>query len=365
MQVKDELLLSDTPFVYLDLDIMENNIAWLSNLANKANVKLRPHTKTHKSPYIAHKQLQNGACGITTATLGEAEVMVNAGIKDILIAFPLIGRKKLARLSNLLSRADLSVAMDDITIAKGINQVGEFHERKIPVYIDVDTGLGRMGKSPKESVKSILEIEKLPFIEVKGLMSHAGHAYNKHDDENIKKIAMEDATILHDVKLSLEKEGVNIQEISIGASATARFIADIPFITEVRPGMYVFNDRMVMGAGGARIEDCAVSVIATVVSHPSSDRLILDAGSKTLAQDSNAFGGFGYIKNHENLVISKLSEEHAIVEIQGTTNLRVGDVVEIIPNHVCPVINLADEIYGFRNGEFERIVSIEGRGKNR
>lgn len=364
MDLNDELLLSDTPFVSVNLDIMDKNISWLANLAKKSNVKLRPHTKTHKSPWIANKQIEAGAEGICTATLGEAEVMVNAGIKDILIAFPIIGQRKLERFSNLLKRADLTVGLDDITVAKGINQVGETHKKKVQVYIDVDTGLGRMGKSPKESVGSIIEIAKLPNIEIKGLMSHAGQSYNAVNGEVVKRIAVEDATILHDTKVSLAKKGLEIQEISVGASATARFIEETPFITEVRAGMYVFNDRMVLSSEGAKLEDCAVTVFATVISTPGEHRLIIDAGSKTLSQDSNKNGGFGIIKYHENLSISKLSEEHGIVEIEGETNLQVGDVIEIIPNHVCPVINLTDEMYGYRGGEFERIIPIEGRGRN-
>lgn len=365
MKIKNEDLLTDTPFVSLNLEVMENNINWLQKLARNANVKLRPHTKTHKSSYIANKQLDAGAVGITTATLGEAEVMANAGIHDILIAFPLVGKKKLERYSNLLKRANITVALDDIKVAQAINEIGKSHNTKLPLYADVDTGLHRMGKSPKESVESILEIAALPFVEVKGLMSHAGHAYAEKDEEGLKNVAIQDATILNDTKLALEREGLNIEEISVGASAIARFTEEMPFITEVRAGMYAFNDRMVMGTGGASEEDCAVTIFATIVSHPSHDHFIIDAGSKTLAQDPYKKGGHGLIKNHNNLVIKNLSEEHGVIEIHGKTNLDIGDVVEVIPNHVCPVINLTDKVFGFRNGELERIVSIDARGQNR
>ncbi|MET3507349.1 alanine racemase [Halalkalibacter oceani] len=366
MDIKNQDLLTDTPLIALDMEIMERNIQWLANLSKEAGVKLRPHTKTHKSPFIAKLQIEAGASGITTAKLGEAEVMANAGIDDILIAFPIIGKNKLKRFNDLLQKANLTVALDDWTVAKGINAVGENIKKKIPVYIDVDTGLGRMGRSAKESVASILEIAKLPFISIKGLMSHSGHAYAENNDEGVKRVAIEDATILYETKMDLEQKGIYIDELSIGASATARMLKEIPFITEARPGMYVFNDRYVMGAGGAKENDCAVSVIATVVSHPSDDRLLIDAGSKTLSSDLYKGGGHGLIKGHENLVIDRLSEEHGIIKVQGgKTSLRVGDLVEIIPNHICPVINLTDEIYGFRNGNLERTISIEGRGKNR
>jgi len=366
MKIKNEELLSDTPFVAVDLDIMEKNISWLSNLAKKANVKLRPHTKTHKSPFIAQLQIDAGAEGITTATLGEAEVMVDAGITNILIAFPILGKKKLERFKRLHERANLIVALDDIKVAEGLSKVGEKTKNPVTVYIDVDAGFKRMGKSPEESIKSIKEISKLSYINIIGLMSHTGHAYSKSTFNEVLNVAKEEASILNSVKASLKKNKINIQEISVGASATARVIEYIPYITEVRSGMYVFNDRMVMGAGGGNIDDCALTIIATVISQPSSDRLIIDAGSKTLSSDLSKDKGYGKIKGHNNLTIERLSEEHGIVKVNDeNTSLQVGSVIEIIPNHVCPVVNLTDELYGFKNGDFEKIIQIAGRGCNR
>ncbi|MEI3606577.1 alanine racemase [Pseudogracilibacillus sp. SE30717A] len=362
---KNEEILNDTPVVVLDFDILEQNIEWLNNLAEKSNIKLRPHVKTHKSTYIADLQIKAGATGITTATLGEAEVMVNSGIRDILIAYPIIGEKKLKRFGKLLKHADLTVALDDIIVAKGLSEVGKANSKTIDIYIDIDTGNERMGRSPQESINEILEIAALPFINIKGLTSHPGHAYAESDVEKLKRIAIDDATELYKTKMLLEKENLHIPEISVGATAIARFTGEIPYVTEVRAGMYVFNDRNVMATGGATEDDCAVTIYSTVVSRPSKDRLIIDAGSKTLAHDPNIEGGFGRIKNQENLVIKRLSEEHAIVEIQGKCDLRVGDIVEIIPNHICPVINLTDEVYGFRGGVFEKTVTIDARGKNK
>ena len=365
MKINDGKILTDTPIVAVDLNVLDKNINWLANLAKEAGVKLRPHTKTHKSPFIAQKQINAGAIGITTATLGEAEVMVDNGIKDILIAFPIIGEKKIERFSNLLLKADLKVALDDIAVAREINVAGKKLNKKIKVYADVDTGLGRMGRIPEESVDHLFKISKLEFIELTGLMSHTGHAYLYSTDEEIRRVAIEDATLLYKTKQKLAEKGVDIPEISIGATATARFIKDIPYVTEMRPGMYVFNDRFVMATGGAKVEDCAVSIFATVISRPNEERLIIDAGSKTLASDVFRNGGYGYIKGHKNLELVSLSEEHGTIIAQGQTNLKIGDVIEIIPNHICPAINLTDQIYGFRDGELERMIPILGRGKNR
>jgi D-serine deaminase-like pyridoxal phosphate-dependent protein len=358
-------LLSDTPFLALDLEVLERNLQNMAALAKAAGVKLRPHTKTHKSPYIAKKQLEYGAAGITVAKLGEAEVMAEHGIDDILIAFPLVGRNKLKRFSDLLGRAKLTVGLDDIAVAKGINDVGEAHKRRIPVYADVDTGLHRMGRGVAESIGPILEIAKLPYLELRGLMSHTGHAYAKPTAEEIRTIAIEDAELMNEVRLQLAKQGVEVPEISVGASATARFIPDIPHATEMRPGMYAFNDRFVMAAGGAEVEDCAVTVVATVVARPTPNRIIIDAGSKTFAADAFKHGGHGHVIGHPNVTLRSLSEEHGTIEVTGDSDLRIGDVLRIIPNHICPSINLADELFGFRNGELEAVIPVLGRGKNR
>ncbi|BBI36523.1 alanine racemase [Cohnella abietis] len=365
MFVRDEGLLGDTPFLAVDMDILERNIKRMAQLAAEAGVKLRPHTKTHKSPRIAQMQLDAGATGITCAKLGEAEVMADHGIEDILIAFPLIGRTKLERFHALLNRCKLTVALDDIEVAKGINQVGEHRKCKIPVYVDIDTGLQRMGRSPLDSVSHIERIAALPFLDIKGVMSHTGQAYAKDSDEDVKAIAIQDAEMMNETKQALEKKGIYIEEISIGATATARFIKEIPFATEMRPGMYAFNDRYVMGVGGATEEECAVRVMATVVAHPTRERIIIDAGSKTLSQDGYKQGGYGQICGHPEASIRSLSEEHGTVYVDGASELRIGDVVEIIPNHICPPINLADQMYAFRDGLYVETIPILGRGKNR
>lgn len=358
-------LLTDTPFLSLDLEVLERNLRAMAELAKQAGVRLRPHTKTHKSPYIAKKQLEYGASGITVAKLGEAEVMAEHGVDDILIAFPLVGRNKLKRFNDLLDRARLTVGLDDIAVARGINDVGEARKQRIPVYADVDTGLHRMGREPKDSVESILQIAALPYVEVRGLMSHTGHAYAKTTEEEIKATAIEDAVLMNEVRLLLAERGVEVPEISVGASATARFIRDIPHATEMRPGMYAFNDRFVMAAGGAEERDCAVTVYATVVARPSPERIIIDAGSKTFAADAFKHGGHGQVIGHPNLSLRSLSEEHGTIQVTGHSDLKIGDVLSIIPNHICPAINLADELYGFRDGELETVIPVLGRGKNR
>lgn len=364
--IEDEILLSDTPFVAVDLERLDANIGRMAKLAREAKVKLRPHTKTHKSPFIAHLQLQAGAEGITVAKLGEAEAMADAGIDDILIAYPIVGRAKLERFGRLLQRVSLTVALDDIAVAEGINEVGKKLERRVPVYVDVDTGLQRMGRTPQASVSTVRQIAKLSHIEVRGLMSHTGHAYAKTLAQDIEAIAVRDAQMLYETRIALLAQGLDVREISVGATATARFIRNIPHATEMRPGMYVFNDRTVMGAGGATLDECAVAVVATVVARPENNRIIIDAGSKTLSNDRYGHGeGFGLIVGYPELRLDKLSEEHGAIAVSADCDLKIGDVVQIVPNHICPVINLADQLFGFREGRLERIIEVSARGKNR
>jgi len=337
----------------------------MAKLAEKAKVKLRPHAKTHKSPDLAKLQLQYGAQGITTAKLGEAEVMVEHGIRDILIAYPIVGRRKLERFHVLLKQAELTVGLDDIAVAKGISDVGSALKRKIPVYVDIDTGLHRMGRGPLESVSYIEEMSKLPFIEVRGLMSHAGLAYMKATEEERRQVAVTDAELMYETKINLAKRGIEVPEISVGATATARFITETPYVTEMRPGMYIFNDRNVMAAGGATEGDCAATVVATIVARPDNNRFIMDAGSKTLSQDLCRLGGHGHIKGYPQVTVKALSEEHGILEANAETDLQVGSVIELIPNHICPVVNLADELICFRGGKFVETISVLARGKNK
>lgn len=358
----------DTPALVVDLEKMEYNIKRMAETAHKAGVKLRPHCKTHKSPYIALRQLEYGAGGITVAKIGEAEVMRRHGIRDILIAYPIIGRKKLERLEQLARGTDIITALDSIEAAYSINEVGGRLGRKLPVYVEVNTGLGRCGNEPgRETLELVEKLLSLSSIEVRGLMTHAGHSYKAASIEERKRISRSEGSLLVATKqLIAEQLGYIVPEVSVGSTPTAYDCSEVEGITEIRPGTYVFNDATMVALGLAQKETCALTVYATVVSRPSPDRAIIDAGSKTLTSDRGNFTkGFGFVLSNPEISVSWLSEEHGVIETPPGFTVSVGDVLQIVPNHVCPAVNLADELIGLRGQEVERIIGVEARGKNK
>ncbi|NEU29192.1 hypothetical protein GN156_00140 [bacterium LRH843] len=358
----------DTPALVVDLDKMDHHLNRMMTIAKKKKVKLRPHTKTHKSPEIALLQLERGATGITVATLGEAEVMRKHGITNILIAYPIIGETKLTRLKALAKNTDVTISLDSFDVAEGINTVGEELGKKMPIYLEIDTGYGRCGLPIEEDLFKLADqLKQLAHIEIVGVMTHPGHSYKVNTTVKLHEISRNEAEKLVEAKLTLNEQfGFNIREVSIGSTPTSLDETLYEGVTEMRPGTYIFNDATLTSLGLIEENDCALTVYATVVSTPSPNHFIVDAGSKTLTSDKGAFTkGYGFIKGSDDVWVSWLSEEHGVVELQGNKDYKIGDQLEIIPNHVCPAVNLADELIGIRNGEIERIISIDARGKNK
>ena len=357
----------DTPSVLIDLDVLDRNLRDTANLAARAGVKLRPHTKTHKSVWIAKEQLRYGAVGITVAKLGEAEVMAEAGIHDILIAYPIIGRKKLERLGKLMEKAKVTVSTDDFDVAKGLSDYGALIGKDILLYIDVNTGLNRCGREPgEETVELVKRIAELPNIRITGLMTHSGHAYSKNTPEDLLEVAKREAEDMVMTKQKLEQAGIAIEEISVGSTPTSKFVAHLKGsgITEIRPGAYVFGDAGQWKMGLIGQHQCAMTVAATVVGRPREGTIIIDAGSKTLTTDQTAYHpGYGVILGHEDAVIERLSEEHGIVRVPDISKFAIGQELRIVPNHCCVVTNLHDRLVGVRDNRFEKYITVDGRGK--
>jgi len=368
--MKSELSYLDTPCLLIDADTVERNLQEMAAIAADAGVALRPHIKTHKSPVLALRQLELGAHGVTVAKIGEADVMADAGIRDIRIAYPIVGAEKLARLARLMERADVSISLDSVEVARGLSDLGQSLGRRIPVLLKINTGLARVGVTPPEAVGLGKQIAALPGVDLVGILTHEGQAMRENSLEGAKRAAREAGKTMVDTAGQMRSAGLDIREVSVGSTATAREIAYVPGITEIRPGTYIFNDLNEMTIGVATEETCALTVHATVVSIPSDDRAILDAGSKTLTSDllgvPNSRGGYGYIKGYPDVKIARLTEEHGILELQDARKrLTIGQRVQVIPNHVCPVVNLADVMYLMRNGKCEGQVEVLARGKNR
>ncbi|CAG7646314.1 D-threonine aldolase [Paenibacillus solanacearum] len=357
----------ESPSVLIDLDILDRNLKETAASAARAGVKLRPHTKTHKSVWIASEQLRYGAAGITVAKLGEAEVMAEGGINDILIAFPVIGQSKLERLGRLMEKAKVTLSTDDEEVARQLSSLGRSLNRDIPLYVDVNTGLNRCGREPgEETAELVKQIAQLPYIRIAGLMTHAGHAYGHNDASGIREVAKKEAESLIMTKHRLEKDGIPIEEISVGSTPTSKYVADIAGsgVTEIRPGAYVFGDGGQWKMGLIGLDQLAMTIAATVVGRPRQGTIIIDAGSKTLSSDMNKYHpGYGILLGHEGAVIERLSEEHGIISVPDNEAFKIGQEVRIVPNHCCVVTNLHDRLVGVRNGRFEKWLPVDARGK--
>lgn len=365
----DRLELGDTPVVCLDMDIVEANLRETAEAAKRAGIKLRPHTKTHKCARIAKEQLRLGASGITVAKLGEAEGMADVGIDDILIAYPVIGDGKLERLDRLMDKAMITLSTDDLDVAREWSSFGRRTNRQIRLYVDVNSGLDRCGKKPgAESAELVNRIAELPHVRVVGLMTHAGHAYGEGDPAMVREIAKREAEALVSTKRLLERDGIDIEELSVGSTPTSKFVADIAGsgVTEMRPGSYVFGDAGQWKMGLIGPDRCAMFVVASVVGIPRPGTIIIDAGSKTLSSDLNKFHpGYGVVVGHEGAVIERLSEEHGIVAVPDSRIFRIGQQLSIIPNHCCVVTNLHDRLLGMRGGQPEGWLTVDLRGRVR
>jgi D-serine deaminase-like pyridoxal phosphate-dependent protein len=365
-----------TPAVVVDQSRLTANIDRMQAAADAGGLRLRPHAKTHKSPAIAARQLTAGAIGITCAKLGEAEVFAEAGIRDIRVAYPLHPANA-GRVVALLDRAALSIVVDHPRIAREWSAAMLRAGRSLPVLVKVDVGFHRCGVNPAspDAIDLVMLVEKLPGLELQGLLSHAGHAYHADSEAALCAIARDEAETLHALRALAREQGIEIRELSVGATATARFSAQDRRLTELRPGNYVYNDRTQVGLAACTIGQCALTIVATVVSKPAPDRVIFDSGSKTLSSDGargfRAQEGHGVvfvdpesIEADEDLLIERLSEEHATVRVRsGSTRLEPGDRVRILPNHSCVVSNLVDEIHVADGAMIVERLPVAARGK--
>jgi D-serine deaminase-like pyridoxal phosphate-dependent protein len=358
----------DTPCMVVDETILRRNIAEMQAFASSLGVALRPHIKTHKTPRIARLQLQAGAIGVTCAKLGEAEVMADqAGVDDILLAYPVVGEPKIRRLLALMERAHLTVAVDSREAAAALSAAMAAHERVLDVYLEVNTGQDRAGaKAGEEAVALALDLARMPGLALVGVMTHEGHA-GASSPEEIERAALAAGRALVATAEAIRVAGISLRAVSVGSTPSSPFTPTVPGVTEMRPGTYVFNDNMAFRHGRMGPDRCAARIAATVVSRPAPDRAILDAGSKALAFDpSLSRPGHGYIVGHPAAVIARISEEHGVVLLpEGEPGFAVGDRHEIIPNHVCPTINLFDELLIVRDGRVIDNWSVAARGKVR
>ena len=358
----------DTPALVVDLDVMERNLSQMAEYCRRHNLRLRPHTKTHKIPELAKKQIKSGAVGITVAKLGEAEVMLKAGLQDLLIAYPIVGPTKTKRLAELALRAMVTVSLDSEAAARGISEAMVKRGAEVGVLVELDVGFGRCGVANENDALSLAQkISSLPGLEFKGLMFFPGHFGVAPDDRAVLRKQVNE--FLDRCYEAFERAGLPFAIVS-GGSTPSRYESEFFHgVNEVRPGTYIFNDRSTVGVSAATIDDCALSVLVTVVSTSVSGRAVIDGGSKTFSSDTyhaEHGRGFGLIKEDPAADIERLSEEHGHLNVsRSPRKYTVGERLMIIPNHVCTTVNMHDEIYGVCGEEVETVWQVAGRGKVR
>jgi D-serine deaminase-like pyridoxal phosphate-dependent protein len=327
----------ETPAVLIDLGVATRNIRRFQDHANGAGLKARPHIKTHKLPHLARLQIEAGAIGITCQKVSEAEAMVDGdpAITDVLITYNILGAAKLARLRRLAERVTLAVVADSEPVVAGLSAAFADAAKPLSVLVECDTGARRCGFASPEAARDLaLAIDRLPGLVFGGLMTYppAGGAAAAHG-------------FLKSARDAIVAAGLAVPVVTSGGTPDIWQAETGGVVTEYRPGTYVYNDRSLVARGVATLDDCALTVLATVVSVPDPNRAIIDAGSKVLTSDLLGLSGYGTVLGHPGIAIDQLSEEHGRLVSEGPIGLSVGDRIAIVPNHACVVTNMVDAVY--------------------
>ena len=346
----------DTPAVTIDLDRLAANIARAQALVDAAGRANRPHIKTHKIPAIGRMQIEAGAKGLTCQKLGEVETFVDAGVTDdILLTFNVVGEAKTDRLMDLAKRLRrLAVVADNQAVVRGLAAAGRRHGRDAALLIECDTGFGRNGVQTPDAALDLARFALAQGnIAFEGLMTfpNKGPGTSAFFERAVEIFG---------------KAGIALPVLSGGGSPALLTMADFPMMTEHRAGTYVYNDVMMVESGLADFDQCAMHVRATVVSRPTENRAVIDAGSKVLTRERYFVKNFGHVVDYPGAVVANLSEEHGMIDLSACREKpEVGDVVSIVPNHCCVVSNMVDEVYGVRGGAVEVVWPVAARGKVR
>ncbi|MFT3989500.1 alanine racemase [Aestuariivirga sp.] len=343
----------ETPVPVIDIDVVDRNVLKWQARCDTLGIANRPHIKTHKLVPLARHQIACGAKGITVQKLGEAEVMADAGIRDMLLTFNAIGRPKLERLAALMKRTGISVVADNADMLEGLSWAAQQAGRTLSVLVECDTGAHRNGvQSPEAAAALAQQIARMPGLAAGGLMTYAktGTRVAAHD-------------WLMAARDLITRAGLPCPVITTGGSPDMWLDDGLAGITEYRAGTYIYADRSLAEPGLFSYDDCALSVLATVVSTPTGDRAMLDAGSKSLTSDLLGLTGYGVVRELGFARVYDMSEEHGFLDISKANHKpHVGDLVRIIPNHVCPVTNLFDKVVFVRGDEVLGAVRVDARG---
>jgi len=344
----------ETPVPLIDFDVMLRNLMKWQDHCDQLGIANRPHIKTHKLVSVARLQLALGAKGIAVQKLGEAEVMADGGITDLLLTFNIVGRSKLDRLARLMTRTDISVVADNAQLLEGLSHAAQTAGRKLEVLVECDTGMGRNGvQSAERAVKLAKQIDGDAHLNFGGLMTYPP-AFRR----------AEVAAFIATAKDGLAKAGLRCARVSSGGSKDLWDKTGLEDVTEYRAGTYIYNDRSLVAAGACSFADCAESVLATVVSTPAPDRAIIDAGSKALTSDLLGLEGYGVVQDLAMAQVYNVNEEHGYLDMKAAPRtVKIGEQVRVTMNHTCPVNNLFDKVVFIRGQEVLGAVRVDARGK--
>jgi D-serine deaminase-like pyridoxal phosphate-dependent protein len=354
-----------TPAILIDAPTVRRNVRRLADYAKEHNLKLRPHTKTHKSTLLARVQLDHGAAGLTVAKVGEARVMARV-TDDLLLAYPAVDMGRCAAVADLARERTVRVAVDSVEAADALSASARRAESTIAILIDLDVGLHRTGvQSPREALELAQHVSSAKSLRLDGLFFYPGQIKGPSSEQR-QQLETVDALLQETIHL-WRRHGLQAAIVSGGSTPTAYQSHFVPHMTEFRPGTYVFQDMNGVRGGYATLEDCAARVIATVVSTAVPGQFVIDAGSKTLTSDRCSpapDSGFGHVVEYPGAKIAKLTEEHGQVSAdRGERMPKVGERVTVIPNHICPCINLHDQVWWREEGETPRPIPVDARGK--
>ncbi len=356
----------ETPALVIDLDIMERNLRRVADYAREHDFRLRPHTKTHKLPVLGRKQIELGAAGLTVAKVGEAEVMLDAQPPELLVAYPVIGRRKLERLMAVAARTRVTVSLDSVFAAKQLSDAAREVQTEIGVLAELDAGQGRVGVSPGDPLLDLgRQIQRMPWLSLQGITFYPGHV-PAPDEAGLEELAKLSA-LIEQATADWKRAGLPLHIVSGGSTPLLFQSHKIAGLNEIRPGTYIFNDKNTWYNSACGMEDCAGSIITTVVSTARPRQVIVDGGSKTFSSDRLAGSNevsFGYIVEAPDATFAKMNEEHGYIELrQSKQEFTIGDRLRIIPNHICVCMNLHEKVYAIRGDQVVHEWRVEGRGK--
>lgn len=353
----------DTPSLVLDMDRMERNIRRMADFTKECGVELRPHVKTHKSPDIAKIQLAAGSKGVCLQKVSEVEVFAANGIRDIFLTNEVVVPSKIERLARVAEKTHVGVAVDNLDVIKETGKVFREVGSEVDVYVDVDIGMHRCGVQPQEAAALAAQVSKEKNLVFKGLMGYEGNVNGKKTKKEQIAASKEATDGIVAAKKAIKKKGIAVDVVSVGSSVSTWINAKHEDVTEVQPGMYAFNDHVLVERGVARWSDLALTLVATVMSKPAEDRAVVDAGSKSFNFDTGLFPKAFEV---EGATMEHFSEEHGWLHLTGAAKkLKVGDRMRFVPAHVCTMVNQHEEMYGIRGDRVEKVFPILARGKVR